>query len=314
MSVTSTRFLRGLKRRIIMPANQALLSDADLLEITDDVIRSDIVPLMISTRENFYVYLLTDLTVANQELYNLPKRATASTLRDFKYKKAGNANDIRDMILVDLEDDHLFTNAGGDPHSFYFREDQVVLVGAVPVSNDILQFYTQVSPGRLVQETAAAKVASVAGDVITAANVPATFTAGKVVNFIRRAGTGRYLGFDKTITSVSGTSITFGSGVVGTEIGADDYIALSDADGDQSPVLQMSEEVAPLLESLTAQRALNEIGHFEAADKLDKRIKREEEMILKVLEPRIRGETQKIVNRRGLLRGRRSWFRRSVFN
>ena len=53
MSVDTSRFLRGLKRRITVPAAQQLIGDTGFLELGDDVMLDKMVPLVMSTRQDF---------------------------------------------------------------------------------------------------------------------------------------------------------------------------------------------------------------------------------------------------------------------
>jgi len=87
------------------------------------------------------------------------------------------------------------------------------------------------------------------------------------------------------------------------------YVAIADT----SPVVQLPEEVTVFLETLTAIRVCHAIGDFEGKQILEAEATVEETAMKLMLQPRIEGETQKIINRDGLLRRSRFNFRRGFF-
>lgn len=313
MSILSTRFLRGLKRRITIPANQNLVDDDDILEITDDVIRTDIVPLLVSTNENFYVYEVEQVLTASEPSYDLPKRSSSGSLRDLKFRTS-DSSVIKDLRLINLEDAHIFNNTSNEPHSFYFEGDRIKIAPTPSISGDYLKFYIQISPARLVLEEKVATVLSIASNIVTVNTVPTNIVASSIINFLRRKGSGRFISFDKTVTSVTTNTITFASGDVPASLEADDIIALTDAQGDQSSILQIPEEIVPYLETLVGERILTVIGDTENAKLLREKAKEEKNNVLLMIQPRVRGEAKVLMNRRGLLRGKQFHFRRSLYN
>lgn len=289
-----------------MPANQSLLSDTDIFQLCDDMIRGRMAPLLVATFQDFFVTKLTQAVTANVASYALPKRALGQSLRDIKISTADGSG-TRDLSLIAIEDEHLFPT-GGFPYSFYFREDSITLVPTPNGNDSILDFWIELRPNRLIAVSSAARVTSVNAPNVTVSSVPTGIAVNAVVDFIKGTGGARHLAIDKTITNISGTTLTFGADVVPSDLESGDYISLAET----SPVLQMAEECQPLLESLVARRILQTISDYEGIRYLEEDIRSEEKMLLKILEPRVRGETTKIVNRFSLLRGTRSRYRRGL--
>jgi hypothetical protein len=130
-----------------------------------------------------------------------------------------------------------------------------------------------------------------------------------VVDFVKGTSGNSTLAMDKTISSVASTVITFAANAVPSTLAAGDYITMAGT----SPVLQLPNECYPLVETRVAQRILFAGGDFDGAKMLDDAVKEEEKNLKMLLEPRIQGEPTIILNRSGLLRGRRAGMRRGLF-
>lgn len=306
MAKTADRLLQGLKRRVIIPSSQPLMSDSDMLAMADDVIASQMVPMLKSTRQEFFVISTTTDTVASTSAYDIPYRAAGRTIRDLKMIDSSGSR--RDMVLIAPEDSHLYTDTGR-PFGFYFKGDKLILVPTPTDATDDLEIWYELMPSSLVTLANASTVTSATTTVVTVNQVPSGIDANVTVDFIQGRSGNTLLSMDVTVQSVSPTTITFASGAVPTGLGAGDYIALSQ----QSPVIMLPDECYPLLETLTSIRILEAIGDFEGADRLQEAAKNERKDLGKLLEPRVTGENTKIVNRSGLLRGHRLNYRRGFF-
>lgn len=295
MATTTETLLARIKRDITMPANEILLEDADILAIADDVMRSQMVPLLLSLRQEYFLTSSTTPLVAGQNSYAIPYRAIGRTLRDFKLEDATGT--VRSLSLIPIEDEHRLVSAGA-PYSFYFKGDKVILLPTPTSTVSTLIFWWDLAPNDLVVPTAAAQVSSVSGDTVTFLTVPQTFIAGVTLDFIQGQSGNSLLAMDKAITSVAGTQVTFTTGDVPTTLVAGDWVALSQ----QSPVVQLPNEVLPLFQAWTEQGCLKAIGDYEGAKAL---VTNDLERNVKLMmQPRIQGEPSIIMNRNGLLRGR----------
>jgi hypothetical protein len=306
MAKTADRLIAGVKRRVIIPASQPLMGDSDFLSLADDVIAAKMVPMISATRQDFFVTSTLVDCVSGTSVYSIPYRAIGRSLRDLKLVDSNGSK--QSLALLALEDEHMFSTSG-TPHGFYFKGDKLVLVPAPNSSDYDLEMWYEFMPSRLVTVASSSTVASTTTTVITVDQVPAGITPGVTVDFIQGISGNSVLAFDKTVQSVTTTTITFTSGDIPTALGAGDYIALSG----QSPVIMLPDEAYPILETHTAIRVLNSIGDFEGAGSLREDAKEEEKNLLKILEPRITGENTKIINRNSLLRGSRNAYRRGYF-
>lgn len=300
MTVTVDSFLSKVKRRITVPSNQVLLDNDSMLQMADDVTREQMIPLIMSVNQNYFVTVDEIPMVASQSVYSIPYRSIGRGMRDLKVMQTGDTTAISDMSLVALEDAHRFGNNANPPLYFYFRGDKFVLVPEPQSADYTLLCYYNLQPSSYVMSTDAAQVVSIAGATVTCTTVPSTMTSGVSIDFIYGQSGCSVIDMDVDILSATGTTITFSSfSDIPTDLAAGDWISLSQT----TPVIQFPDEAVPLLECWTAERICYAIGDFDGAQILVNRAEKIEENLKKVLTPRIEGAQTKIVNRRGLLRG-----------
>jgi len=134
-------------------------------------------------------------------------------------------------------------------------------------------------------------------------------SAGVDIDFIQGKQGNRTFDYDVAITGSSSNTISFATDAVPDDLAAGDYIAVAQ----QSPVVQLPDDAFSLLETRLAHRILKSIGDYDGARNLDGDIAAEEKALKALLEPRIEGEPQVLINRQSLLRGRRFMPRRGLF-
>jgi len=302
MSFLVDDLLTGIKQRVTVPSNQALLDDEAILGFADRIIESEFVPLLISTNEDFYLFKTEVPTVADQEEYDIPERAAGRSLADVKL--VDDAGLVRDLSKVTLDDRHLFPN-GTNPYMFHFFGDKIALIPTPQTASTSIQYWYNGTPNRLVQSSEAALVQSTTTTTVTVASVPTAMVTGAEVDFLNGVSGHATLGIDAQIDSIASTTITFPANTIPSELEAGDYIALAK----KTPVVQLPDECRPLLETLTGRRIMMAVGDTEIAKMLGEDAGFERKNLLKILEPRIRNEPEKVVNRRSLLKGKRARFR-----
>lgn len=300
MAITVDRFLRGVKRRVTVAANNQLLGDSDLLELGDDVLKSRMVPLLKSLNGNFFLATTTEPLVSGTDAYDIPYRAVGRKFHDVKLSVDGTTEGV--MNLLQIDDAYVQAEAvDGVPIGYYYRGDQIVLRPSPNYADGYLELWYYLQPSCLVTPTAAARVTGINDPVVTVASLPSTMTAGVDVDFVQGRSGNRLLAMDEAITNVAGTQLTFAADTVPSTLRIGDYIALAG----ETPVLQIPDEAYPLFETLVGQRILYAISDFEGSKTLENDVKEETTELKKLLEPRTDQEPIKTVNPRGLLRGRR---------
>lgn len=299
MTVTSDKFLEGLKRRITIPANESLVTDQKILDFANDVIRDRMVPLFLSTNQNFFVTYVDIPVVQGRKKYPIHYRAIGRALRDLKLKHSLDNIRMVDMRLIALEDEHLFINQTL-PTGFYFSGDSIMIVPEPNSSTYFLRQYFNLQPNRMVTMDQACRVVSKVSNKLNVDSKPTSFVPNVSVDFIQGKAGCATISYDVNLQGVSGNELTFASAddIVDVEIG--DYVGLAQ----ETPVMQLPDEAQPLLETCVADRVLYAIGDYEGSQAMQKDVAAQERNLLKIVQPRIEGEQTKIINRSGLLRGR----------
>ncbi len=291
-----------------MPASQSLLDNPAILSMADKVITGHIVPILVSLRQDYFVTNSEVATVADQASYDIPYRALGRGLRDLKI--IDGSGTTRDLALVPLEDAHRF-NQTTTVHSFYFKGDKVVLIPTPSDALSSLQFWFENPPQKNVETSAAVQVYAIdttTGIVTFTGAVPSTMTTGVLVDFVKGKQGNSTIGMDIAITAVATPAVTFDPADLPDDLAIGDWMTLAQT----SPVIQLPDDCVPLLETRTGQRILRALGDYEAASAMNDEIKDEEKNLKLTLEPRIQGEPTVIMNRNGLLRGRRFFARRGL--
>lgn len=309
MAFTTTQFLESVKRRISMPENQALLDDAAILSLGDECLKAYIVPCLISIRQDYFVYVQDQSLTSGTSEYAIPYRALGRSLRDIKVIDS-TVSTVRDLVKIDLEDAHLFAsdNSTIRPYGFHFQGDKIVLIPAPQSANLSLRFFFELPPNNLVEVGDAATITGISGADITVNAVPTTFSTSTATDFIAGRQGNSTRAFDKTPTNIAGTTITYATADIPSTLVVGDYIALAQ----ESPVLQIPDDAYPWLVTKTSRRCLYSISDFEGYSRLGEDDAEEEKRLKIVLEPRIRGETTKIINRFSLARQGRFYYGRGI--
>ncbi len=308
MAILTDDLITGVKRRITLPANRSLIQDADILAFADTVMRDRIVPMVLAARQNYY--LTTSLVAVTAELdtYDIPYRAVGRALRDVKYSLDGTAlrSQMKDLQQFEVEDLQNYADTG-TPEGFYFQGDKLVLVPEPVSSSEGILYFYDLKVAKLVASSACVLVGGTAATTVTATgSVPSTFAADVEVDFLEARSGHSTRAMDVTLSGVAGTTLTFATGVIPTDLVVGDYLALAG----QSPVIQAPDEVFPLLETSVSGMVLDAISDFEGKAALEKDMARQDVNLRGILEPRVRGEPKKIINQHGLLRrGRGTWAR-----
>jgi uncharacterized membrane protein len=300
MAVTADRLIAGVKRRITIPASQALITNEDILQYADDCIKYKLVPLIKSVVQDFFVTKTITELVADQREYAIPYRTIGRTLRDLKILDGGDGR--YDIPLIAIEDEQYYCQGASMPQGHYFYGDRIAII-PTPISTDYsLEIWYELQPSELVVLSDAAVVVSKTATTVVVSSVPSTIVNGSVVDFIQGISGCSTLAMDKTITGLASTTLTFAADEIPSDLAAGDYVSIKQT----SPVIQLPDEAYPLLETVTAMRCLQAISDYESIERLKGDEKEEEKNLKLILEPRNRGETTKIIKRNGFLRGFRS--------
>lgn len=299
MTRTADELVASVKRCVTIPASQSLLQDVDILAMADEELASKCLPMIVAQRQEYLVYEQAPIDmVPGQERYDIPPRAAGRTIRELHIRD--HTNFEWNLPLVNLEDANQWTRLG-QPTGFYFNADDIVIV-PMPESGttwQLLMWY-EVRPSRLVPLNQAGLVTAINGNQVTIAASPSTFVSGAKVDMLKGTSSGWFKALDRTIVDNTLNVLTFATAAdVPDTLIAGDYIALAE----QSPVMQLPDEMFTYLRDLTAIRVLEAVSDYEGAAVIKERSAALRQELARLFAPRTQGENTKIIHRNGLLRG-----------
>lgn len=289
-SPTTSDLLESIKQRAMIPDNQDTWSDERLLVTATEDMRSAIVPLLMSVREEYFVTSEDISVVSGTSRYSIPERSAGQGIRDIIWIDAeGNQNP---MTQITLEDGEWDSNNGtnGVPYAYRVEWDSIVLSPDVTSSGTMRVMYV-VSPGDLVATSEAVQITGIntLTNTVSASTVPATWTGSETVDIIRGSAGCEYLAIGSTITNISGTDITLSALPTGLQVG--DWIALEG----ESPVPQLPRDLVPLLAQKVVVSVLESMNQRGAAETAEARFQKLITSAMSMISPRVKGGAKKIV-------------------
>jgi len=293
---TTADLLSDIKQEGMIPTSQTTYENSDILELATRQLRSKVVPLLASVREGYMIWPGTITLTSGTTKYNIPERSVVLSLDDVLVLETNGSERSLPLIDSSLRDRY---NSSSQAMAFYIEWNKLVLTQDPGTRYTTLSTPYMIRPGKLVETTEAGKITAIntGTGVVTVNNFPTDFTTAIHYDFIRGAGGYEYLSIDATATAVdSGTStLTFAS--LPTGLAVNDWIAYAG----ETPVAQIPEDLAPILVYETLTKLLKSLGDWDGARAAAEELKELKESLIKVLNPRVQGETKFVVtgNRRG---------------
>ena len=286
-SYTTADLLSVIKKRVFIPTNQETFSDADLLDMATDEMRSIIVPAILSAREEWYV-VVEDIAIntsESQNFVNVPSRAIGGSLREVTYVSGSLEYNLPRMSL----EDRTYRDNQGPISAFYMENNRIKILGNE--SGD-LRVYYHCRPGKLVKTNEAGQVTSfdTGAKTVTVSSLPTGWAIGNTVDFINGKPHFEHRGVNFTIAGIAGTTITLSEDLPTTLV-VGDWVALED----ESPIVQVPLEWFAYLSQAVQVQVLDALGDFEAMQRAENRRDTLHKNAMKLITPRVHGETKKIV-------------------
>ncbi len=297
MAKTTAEFLTGVKRRITMPANQVLMEDDDILDIGSDTLRLAMTKILKASQQN-YLLTTTDVPlVASQSGYDVPYRSVVGGLETIKYLYDDGLT-TKPLAFITVEDVGQYSSSATYPEAFYFSSDQVIIVPPPASATGSLRMPYHRQLSALCSTSNAGQVTAITATDVTVSVSPTSFVAGVVVDFIKTRSLSTILSQDVTVTNVASNVLTFATGDIPSRLVVGDWISLAQT----TPIIPIPDESYDYFEGLVGISILKAIGDNEGATELKKEVDELEKDVKSLLEPRIDGEPEKIINFHSLLR------------
>ena len=258
---TATGLVSSVRRRGMLAATAEALDTPDYLALMDEELRSYILPLVMSAREEYFVTQSDITIVSGTDTYAIPSRAVGQKLRMVAIQTTtGAANTFRPLYRTEPEHEYDYTTQGGTVSAYDLRGNSIILVPG-PNNGGLLRIKWFLRPNQLVSSSTCAQIVQInTGNntaVFSGTTVPAGFTVNSTYDIIKGTPGFDNEFFDQAVVAVgsSPASLQFSSTIPST-VSVGDWVALAG----QSPIPQCPYELHPLLAQRTVIRALAAVG------------------------------------------------------
>lgn len=299
--------IQMIKRACSVPTSQLTYTDPDWVAMATNMLQTMVVPLIMSTREDYFVTFEDVLSPADGYI-EFPRDAVGSKMRNVCY-----ISQMDPLILINLPRIDLDVVAGVGFFNvttlagFYIQGEYIVLYPntSVPTNTRIRLYYYRRCM-ELAAPTQYGQIQSVDSmtNTIVLDFVPFAWAAGTELNAVGSQPNFLIKTPLATITAVSSPSIILDT-VEGIEVG--DYIS----EVGYSAVPQIPVEAMNYLAQLTAVVALEGLGDREGMQAAEKVAGVFKENLMTMISQRVDGSVKKVINPSGGLLinagSRRNW-------
>lgn len=252
MSFDSTRIINQMNLKGSLPEGR--FSDQELLDFAYDSLLSEIVPVVLMAREDYFVTYADQAVTQNQAAYPIPTRALNGVVREVKLLKD---NCVVNLTRTDV--DKITTTQTGDPKEFYTLGDSLYLYPTPSATTGTLRIYYFQRPSKLVPASECARITAIdTGTNSVTVSIPTGWTTADTFDLVRGKAHFDVLALDLTASSVGSGAITFSS--LPSDLAVGDYVTL--AEESCFPRLPPEGHVALIQSAVTA--ALESLGDSSA--------------------------------------------------
>lgn len=325
-SLKTNDLINSVKRRAMIPASQNTFKTDDFLEILNEEMAINLLPIVLGNHEDYYLISEDVPLVTNQKQYSIPYRAIAASIKDVHIRDtSGNMYELTRIdsgMITDYQNDYGIL---GTNEAFYTEGDTIVLVnGGAGFGGASLVFSYYIQPNNLVEDKYGATIQSVTvgatQTTLVLDSVPTAFSeSGAKFDFISHRSPHSILCYDLTPVSINTTTLVFNNddlngrltetvqtGDIPIRLQAGDFITIAG----ETIVPNLPVEVHPVLAQLAAVYCLESLNDLDGLDRARQKLALMQQNTNELLHDRVENAPKKIVNRHGALRtvlGRRNY-------
>lgn len=303
VDATDLSIVKSVQAHPLFPLSANTLTEARIIEFLDEDMRSTIVPLVLASKEEFYVQNYDQTPTQGVYTYGIPRRAAFATWRDIVWVDP-NGNEI---AMTELAPEYVKITfpVGNLPplYSFGFvlQNDHIILWppnSTVPV-NYQLRMKIKRAPNHLTPVENCAQVTSVdsgMSQVTLDGNGDGTWSTSLTFDVIPNYPQFTSLGDDLVITNIN--QVTPSATVITFDEYPDD-IAIGDwvCPATLSPIPQIPYDMFPLLIQRGVIRCLESLGDTQNLQVAERRYTDMAVDFARTVSPRIAGTRKALVNR-----------------
>lgn len=292
------QMIANIKRRCAVPTSQLTYTDEDFTELCNDEMQGEVVPLLMSTREEYFVDYV-DIPAPSDNILPLPNNTVASKVRSVCYVQQSSPTVLVNLPRIDLD---IVAGVG-------FANYQT-LMGFYIQGNDLYLYPDNVTPAGTVfriyyyRRTLDLAPPSLYGQIMSIDTnlstvvldfVPTSWVVGDVLNAVSSTTPFRTTSEAMEIVTLSSPTIELDT-VEDLSVG--DYVSLQG----YSAVPQILIEAHAYLAQKTAALALEGLGDERGAAVASNKAESLKSNLLTIISNRVDGSTKKIMNPSGGLR------------
>lgn len=279
----------GVVRNAKLPLSNVTYQAADIAVLSDDEISSEILKVILSTREGYYLRYI-DLTPDSNGMVQIPYRTIGGRIHKVQF--------ISGTLLMNatrIEPSDL-TNTVSPPtnsYAFYIQGNDIV---TLPAQASIRVWFF-LRPSSLTPQANCGQVTAITSTTVDIASTPSSFVTGYNIDFVQDQPPFGLISYDQALTNVSGTTLTFAAGVIPSTLAVGDWICPAG----QSPVAQIPLEFQPILKQRVTVRILEIQGHLQRLAAAQAKLRELEDAVFHIINPRVEENPRKITPDRGIL-------------
>lgn len=290
--------IENIKRRCTVPTSQLTFTDRDFTLLANDELQGEVSPLIMSTREEYFVDHYDIPAPANKRI-PFPTATIGNKIRSVCYLQQTSPEILINLPRIDLDvvAGVGFTNFN-TLAGFYIEGNDLVLYPptSVPV-NTMIRIYFYRRTLVLAAPNEYGRILSIDPDTNTIVMdyLPTSWTAGTQLNAINQGSPFNVTTEDLSVVSASAPSLIVSS-VEGLAVG--DYVC----ELGFSAIPQVPIEAHPYLAQLTAAKCLESLGDQQGMAIAIQRAEQLKQNLLVMISQRVDGSVKKVVDPSGGLR------------
>lgn len=293
---TVDQMVTDLKSEYLTPNSQQLFQQTDIINHLDKAMRSKIIPLINSVREDYWVENY-DQPVTGADSYTIPQRAAGAILVNVQFLDSAN-NPIELERLTTKKIASTFPFGYQLPlysFGFYLQDDQVVLYPqqAVNATGYTLRMIFMRRPNNLTSVTNCGQITNIASSVVTLDNLPSDWSTSTTFDIIQNFPQFKSIDDGATISALSSVALTITLDTVPDGLAEGMYVCPTLT----SCIPQIPYEAYDLLIAAGAARIARSLGDSQGTELALKNYEELSKDFVRLIEPRVQQAAQKVVNR-----------------
>lgn len=302
------QLVENIKLRCMVPRSQLTFSDENIVQLANDELQTEVVPLVMSTREEYFVEEY-DLASPADGVIDIPAGAVGAKLRSVCYVQQGSPLVLINLPRIDLD---VVSGVGfwnwNTLAGFYVQGNSIILYPntSVPVNTPMrLYFYRRTLVLADVENYGQVISVDSNTNTIQLDSVPSSWQVGSVLNAVSSVPNFKTVNPEIEITAISSPSIIVDNVA---DISVGDYIS---AEG-YSAIPQIPVEAHAYLSQLTAVKLLESLGDRPGMEVAQAKAEKLKQNLLTMISQRVDGSVKKVMNASGGLRlgSGVGWYRR----